>query len=272
MEPVADLPRSGSYEAPAARLAIRLIECLSASEQPLGVGELARRLESNNNMVFRLLHTLEDTGWIIRREDAKYEVGLRAFHYASMPIGRMSLSRAADGPLQRLWEQCQQSLYLGVVDGDRTLFLRHLDAVGDVRITGRPGGRYRMHCAAPGKVLLAFGDSALSDRMIAEGLPAQTAHTITDPVRLRQELAQIREVGWAVDAEEYSPGVICFAAPVFDVHDRLSGTVGVSVLTLHFSLDQLLNDLGPQVIAAANATSASLGATRSVHSPPIRNR
>lgn len=268
MDDPTELRRPASQEAPAARLAIRLLECLMASDQPLGVGELARRLESNNNMVFRLLRTLEDTAWIVRREDAKYESGLRAFHFASMPIGRMDLSRAAEGSLQRLSEQCGQSLYLGVVDGNRTLFLRHLDAVGDVRITGRPGGRYRMHCAAPGKVLLAFSGPALTGRIIAEGLPAQTKHTITDPERLDDELARIREVGWAVDAEEYSVGVVCFAAPIFDVYNQPIATVGTSVLTMHYSLDRLIQELGPLIVAAANATSTHLGSTRTIPGPP----
>jgi DNA-binding IclR family transcriptional regulator len=266
MPPEAD--GAPSYDAPAARLALMLVEVLCASDQPLGVAELARRLGSNPNMTFRLLRTLEDAGWILRRDDAKYEMGLRAFHFTSMPVGRMSLRRAADTPLRRLWEAFGESTYLGVVDGTRTLFLEHLDATGDIRLSARPGGRYRMHCAAPGKVLLAFSNPELADQVAAEGLDAQTVHTITTHEALQAELERIRARGYGLDREEYATGLICFAAPVFGVDDRLVGTIGVSVLTLRWSLERLCGELGPQVIAAANATSAGLGSSRRIDATP----
>lgn len=257
-----------NYDAPAARLALKLVEELCASDQPLGVTELARRLDTNPNMTFRLLRSLEDAGWILRREDAKYEMGLRAFHYTSMPVTRMGLRRAADAPLRRLWEANGESTYLGIVDGTRTLFLEHLDATGDIRLSARPGGRYRMHCAAPGKVLLAFSENDVVERVVAEGLDRQTDFTITDSAALATELARIRAQGYGLDCEEYATGLICCAAPVFGVDDRLQGAIGVSVLTLRWTLERLVGDLGPQVIAAANATSASLGSSRRITTVP----
>jgi DNA-binding IclR family transcriptional regulator len=259
-----------SYDAPAARLAVRLVEALCISDQPMGVSELARKIDSNPNMTFRLLHTLEDAGWILRREDAKYEMGLRAFHFTSMPVGRMGLRRAADAPVRRLWETFGESTYLGVVDGTRTLFLEHLDATGDIRLSARPGGRFRMYCAAPGKVLLAFSDPALAEAVVREGLEAQTAHTLVTREALYADLAAIRAQGFGLDREEYATGLICFAAPVFGVDDQVAGTIGVSVLTLHWSFERLCGELGPQVIAAANAASAALGSSRSVAAPITR--
>lgn len=267
--PKKTVPAGPSYDAPAARLAIQLVEVLCASEQPLGVGELARRLNSNTNMTFRLLRTLEESGWIRQRDDAKYEMGLRPFHFTSRPVGRMDLRRAADVPLRRLWDATGQSTYLGIVDGTRTLFIEHLDATGDISLRARPGGRYHMHCAAPGKVLLAFGDEALVRTVVAEGLPAQTGTTITTSGRLDEELARIRLAGYGLDDEEYADGLVCFAAPVFDVQDRLAGTIGLSVLTLHYTLERLHAELGPQVMAAANAISSILGSDRRIPDEPM---
>ncbi|MEI6646150.1 MAG: IclR family transcriptional regulator [bacterium] len=255
-----------TYDAPAARMVIRLIEELCNSEEPLGVTELVQRLKSNANMVFRLLHTLEDVGWIVRSGGTtpKYGMGLRPFHYTSKPIRRTNVRQAAELPLMALHQMTRQSCYLGIIDGTRTFMTEHLDALeGDIRLNAQPGGRHLMHCAAPGKVLLAYSPEAFLDRVIkAEGLPAQTDHTITSTAKLKKELATIRRNGYAMDREEFARGLICFAAPIFDVNNQLVGTVGISVLTLYYSLTQLEKELGPAVIEAANRISEALGAMR----------
>lgn len=255
-----------SYDAPAVRKAVLLIELLCESERSLGVSEISQALDINANMVFRLLKTLEEGGWIIRSaEGPKYSMSLRPFHFTSKVVKRMGLRTAADEPLKKLWEDTHESCYLGVIDGTRTLFLEHLDATGDVRIMATPGGRFLMHCAAPGKVLLAFSPEKFVEKVVKEeGLPAQTKNTIKALKALQKELELIRERGFATDDEEYSGGLFCFAAPVFNVKDELAGTIGVSVLSLYYSLERLIREIGPKVISAANTTSKSLGSTRQI--------
>ncbi len=255
-----------SYDAPAVRKAVLLIELLCESEKPLGVSEISQALDINSNMVFRLLKTLEEEGWLVRvAEGPKYSMSLRPFHFTSKTVRRMGLRTAADEPLKRLWEETHESCYLGIIDGTRTLFLEHLDATGDVRVMATPGGRFLMHCAAPGKVLLAFSPPEFTEKVVKkEGLPAQTKNTIKNLKTLQKELETIREQGYALDNEEYADGLYCFAAPVFNVKDELAGTIGISVLSLYYSLERMLKDLGPRVISTANAVSKSLGATRQI--------
>jgi DNA-binding IclR family transcriptional regulator len=163
-----------------------------------------------------------------------------------------------------LHQKTRQSCYLGIVDGTRTFMVEHLDALeGDIRLSAQPGGRHLMHCAAPGKVLLAFSPEAFVEQVLKiEGLPAQTEHTLTTVSKLKKELSTIRSAGYALDREEFARGLICFAAPLFDVNNQLVGTVGISVLTLYYSLTQLEKELGPAVIEAADRTSEALGAMR----------
>lgn len=251
-----------SYDAPAARNAIRLIEELCLSDKPLGVREIGRRLDLNSNMVFRLLKTLEAGEWLVTSDGgAKYTVGLRPFHFISKPVKRMTLVRAARDPLYELWEKSGQSCYLGIIRGTRTLFLEHMDAVDDVRLVANPGGLYLMHCAAPGKALLAFSDEDFVAKVIKEeGLPVQTRHTIKSQTALKKELAQIRKRGYALDLEEYAEGLICLAAPIFNYDEKLVGTIGLSVLTLYYSPERLEKELGPLVVSAARRITSALGA------------
>ena len=247
------------YFIPAVAKATELLEYLSASCVPLGVSELSRELGTNKNMVFRLLHTLQEQGWIVQEDGPKYRVSLRPFCCFSRPVQRMGLREATAVPLRELWEETGEACYLAILDDDRCLFVEHLDSTREVRAQGRVGGRYRLHSCAPGKVLLAHAGCKLIDRVVGDPLEQNTAATISSEDELRQELALVMDHGYALDLEEYSRGMMCLAAPVFDTDGQVAGALGITVLTIHYTQAELVSVLGPKVLRAATEASENLG-------------
>jgi len=248
-----------SYEIPAVKKAIALIEHLCGSDRPLGVTDTSRALGINKNMAFRLLRTLHAVGWLVKEKGPTYRMSLRPFHYASQPANRLDLRTAGLGPLERLWRETEESCYLGVLDEDRVLYLEHLDAVGDISIAGHVGGRYVLNCSAPGKVLLAHAGEELFERLAAEGFERHTERTLCDPDKLRENMEEVRRQGYALDIEEYARGLMCFAAPIYDYSDNVVGSVGVSVLTLYYTPQQMVENLGPKVMRTALTISLQVG-------------
>jgi DNA-binding IclR family transcriptional regulator len=249
------------YDVPAVRQVLRLIELLCDAEQPLGVSQIGQALGLNKSMIFRLLQTLHKEGWVIRHDEGPptYRMGLRPFHHLSKPVSRMNLMVASAGPMRALWQATGESIYLGVLDGDRVLYLEHLDGTRPAHISGKVGGRYALHCSAPGKVLLAGAGEEVLGPFLKAGLERQTRRTITDPAALRKELVQVQRQGHAVDIEEYAGGCICFAAPIRNYTGRVVGVVGTSVLTLHYTPEQMKRDLGPKILETAREISRALG-------------
>lgn len=252
-----------SYDVPAVRHAIRLLEVLGGSRHPLGVSEIARAIDSNKNMTYRLLSTLQDEGWVAAEEPGPgYRMTLVPFQVASRPLANMDLRTAAQPPMRELGEELGESTYLGILDDDAVLYIEHLDSRQDVRIAGRIGGRYPLHCTAPGKVLLAHAGEKHLAKIAEAGLERFTDNTLCDPAALAADLVAVRERGWALDNEEYGRGLLCFAAPIADHSHDVIGTVGISVTTLSHTLEELSNELGPKIIAAAHAISRRMGKNR----------
>ncbi len=253
-------PAPARYDVPAVRQVLQVIELLCESEQPLGVSQIGQALRMNKSMVFRLLQTLLRGGWVVRDEDRQsYRMGLRPFHYVSKPVSRMNLLVASEGPVRSLWQATGESTYLGVLDQDKVLYLEHLNATGTVQIAGKVGGRYTLHCSAPGKILLAHAGEDLLNQLIQRGLERQTRHTICQPVRLRNHLREVARQGYAMDLEEYAEGCLCFAAPIRNYTGKVVAVVGVSVLTLYYTAERLSRELGPKVRETARAVSLALG-------------
>jgi DNA-binding IclR family transcriptional regulator len=249
------------YDVPGLRAGIRISRLLCESPKPLGLAELCQASGLSKHMVYRCIQTLLAEGIIIETGSGpKYEPSLLSFHYNSLPVARMTVTRAAETPLHALWEALSECVYLGVPHENRVLYLIHHEGGRDIRAGGgRMGGRYFLHADGAGKVLAAYADDALRERLIAEGLERLTPNTHADRKDFLAEMARVRKRGCAVDNEEYIKGVICFSAPVFNYTGHVAGAICCSVLTIHYTLKELQETIGPKVLATAKRISATMG-------------
>jgi DNA-binding IclR family transcriptional regulator len=79
-----------------------------------------------------------------------------------------------------------------------------------------------LHATGSGKLLLAFlPEQELKSYLGSMRLERFTGSTITDPQRLCEELARIRDQGASFDLEEYGNGVRCISVPVQDASRRV---------------------------------------------------
>ena len=138
-----------------------------------------------------------------------------------------------------------------------------------VPLTVAPGQRMPLHAGAAGKTLLAHLPKDTVDRRLAGDLTRYTPRTITDPRRLRSELARIRRQGWAQDRGEYSPSIHAFAAPILD---RYGGHCGGVVFHSHrgAATGHMEKHASPSV-AAAKALSNRFQAFSSTRKPSSRH-
>jgi DNA-binding IclR family transcriptional regulator len=166
--------------------------------------------------------------------------------------------RLARQTLERVAGQTQEGVHLEVLDGTETVLVQHVKGTQLVAIDFQVGDRSQLHCTSIGKALLAFQDEAFIDAVLSSGLPALTAHTITDPGHLRQELGIVREQGYAIDDRETDDDMRCISVPVFerDVPARmgLSCSGPASRYTLEY-----LERLSEPLLAASRDLSEKLG-------------
>ena len=72
-----------------------------------------------------------------------------------------------------------------------------------------------------------------------------TATTITSAESLRDELAKVRELGYAFDDEELDLGVRCIAAPIRDYTRRIVGAISISGPTMRVSNERIEKRIDP---------------------------
>lgn len=247
-----------SVLAPAVDAAVKVIEFIAEESSDVGISEICRGTGLNKNMVFRILNTLEDQGWVYCGNQ-KYGLTLRPFRITSKALSKQALNNAAYLHIHKLWQETGESTYLSILKNEKVLYLQHFDGIGDVRVAGRVGGEYDIHCSAPGKALLAYAGADYIDNYLKKGLEKRTSNTITDEAGLRKELETIRMNGYATDREEFGNGITCVAAPVFDYTGTAVGAVGCSAFTINGDSESVVRRLLSPVLEAAEEISVCLG-------------
>jgi DNA-binding IclR family transcriptional regulator len=223
--PTAVAERSGSGVQSVER-AIAILKSFSFERPERGVGELSRELGLHKSTVSRLMTTLERGGLLTRNpETQRYRLGIDLIGLAAQVAGYMDVREVARPYLRRLADECQESVNLVVLDmpasgrGQRAQVVnleQFVPPARQVKNIGRVGRRMPPHCTAAGKVLLAYLTSEERKQLLPASLEAFTAHTITARQELQEELARVREQGYATVQEELEEGLNAVAAPIRD--------------------------------------------------------
>jgi DNA-binding IclR family transcriptional regulator len=274
--------------------AVALLDTLAASESGLGVNELARRIGVNASTASRLLATLQESGLVSRDAGSgPYRLGLRLVTLADRVLAQQDVRTLARPLLVRLVDDTGETATLSLPGDQAAITVDFVPSPSSVVSMARVGRPSVPHATAAGKVMLAFADGApvaaegsgdtddagveAAARAVeaaeydppaaeheqlpdaGERLPAFTEQTITDPIRLAIELADVRRWGWAEAAGEREPDLAALAAPVFGRDGGLVAILGLQGPAARLPAEKRAA-LSEPLVAAAAELGAALGA------------
>ncbi|MBU6260969.1 MAG: IclR family transcriptional regulator [Burkholderiales bacterium] len=193
-----------------------LLELIAAKDQRLSLRDLADATGWPKPTLHRMLHQLEMAG-LLQREDGgrQYGTGTRLRRLAENLLLNDSLHGARHAVLRHLVDEIGESCNLTVLSGDEVVYLDRVETAAPLRFYLHPGSRVPVHCSASGKVFLAQMSPAQRRRLLhAAPLARYTPKTLTDFDALEAEVGQVAAAGYALDDEEFLPGLLCIAVPV----------------------------------------------------------
>ncbi|WP_424214288.1 IclR family transcriptional regulator [Streptomyces sp. BI20] len=193
--------------------AARVLGAFEGAEPRLSLTEVVRRSGIPRSSAHRILDQLVQLRWL-DRDGRDYRMGLGMLELGALASHHNRLRRAALPWLHELHEQTGRLVHLSVLDGADVVCLERIGGADSSAVPSRVGGRLPAHCTAVGKAILAFGEPAAAESVLARGLRPRTPRTVTRASALRAELAAVRERGVAFDREECVRGVCCVAAPL----------------------------------------------------------
>jgi DNA-binding IclR family transcriptional regulator len=238
---------------------LRVLDLFTVDRPSWSVSEVARELGMPTATAHRIIRALEGRSYLTRI-DSRYRLGFAAVDLGRRAMASVDLRSRLGAVLRDLGRATGETVLLTVYDETRngSLCIDRIEATHDLRLTIQIGRVTPIHAGASAKALLAFLDEPIVTDVVAQPLANLAAGTITDPEKLRKELARIRRRGWASSYEENNMGAWGLAAPIL-VNGLPVASVGLAAPTARWS-KVAVRDLAKLVVAAARDAEAQLGA------------
>ena len=249
--------RDDKYYSKVIGRALDILALLRQQEHPLGLAEIAATVGLAKSSAFRLLHTLEVSGYAERTGDGAYRLSsdLQMWGHGQRVT---VLVDAAMPHLRTLSREFGETVTLAMHFDNRIEVVATLDSPHLIRMANTVGRILPPHASSLGKAITAFqADETVERLRRSYGNHRFTVHTITDEVALKQEYERVRAEGFSTDAEESVLEGCCFGAPI-------SGPDAQVIAALSLSLPKMrLRDKAMQkkIIAAVREAATHTGRT-----------
>jgi len=212
------------YKAPTVKKAFQILRLISRADHGIRISNLSKDLGLSKSTVHGITAALEEQGAIIRDLRTKrYTLGLTLFELGRAAYSRIDLKDLARPVMEDLMEKAEESVFLGVKNGNRVTIIDIVESMHDLKITSPIGTSLPLLAGATGKVFLAsMEEKEVKSLLRLNQLPRYTENTITDLEHYLTEIRTVCEKGYATDDEEYISGVRALAAPVREINHLMS--------------------------------------------------
>lgn len=239
--------------------AMKILSAFSLEEPELGVIEISKKVGLYKSTVSRFLETLRSEDFVRKNPDTgKYRLGMKLFYLGKIPVDQLDISQYAKPHLKHLSQKFDETVSLAIYDNENIISIDRIMSTKQVAMRPR-GLTAPFHCSALGRAIVAYLPGEEVDKLINKhGLPPYTSKTITDPEKLKDNLKQIREQGYAFDNEEHENWLKCIAVPIKDYSGGIAGSISISVPSERLT-EELFRDILSTLLEISEIVSRELG-------------
>lgn len=183
---------------------------LLLGERPeLRLTEVSEYLGVASSTAHRLLAMLSYRGFVRQDERSRvYQPGTALTGVAFAILQRFDFRSVLRPFLERLNTELRETVHLGLLDGPVVRFVDAIESPQAVRVASRLGRSMPAPSTSTGKAMLAeLAPAELHALFPGEDLEGLTENSLRTRTALEQQLATVRERGYATSSEESEQGV-----------------------------------------------------------------
>ncbi|MBH0008090.1 IclR family transcriptional regulator [Salinibacterium sp. SWN1162] len=238
------------------RRAARIVDSIAL--RPASVSELAEEFGVHRSTMFREVQSLEEVGYLRKRKNGEYVLGLHLIALAHQASDSLDLREIAHDRLVKLHRTVGNTLHLAALVDHSIVYVDKVEDTSGVRMYSRIGSPARPYCSGVGKAILAELSASDRDAVLRDTVwEPFTAKTLTTRPELDAELERVAARGWAVDDGEFEDFVNCIAVPIYGPTGVI-GALSNTAIRMAADLNALRAHL-PLLQSVAREISAELG-------------
>lgn len=240
---------------------LNMLEILSQQSEPVRLQEIADLCSLNSSTALRFITALQRKHYVAQDIDSgRYYCTLKICALAENVRSSLSIRKVALPYMHNIAHVFAESCNLSIVDNMQVLYVETANGPNKTLIsTSRIGHVAPLHCTGIGKLFMSeYTPLQLEQIFQVTGLKKLTEKTIVEEDALRQELALVRQRGYALDDEECEIGVRCVAVPVRDYTGQIIAGLSVSGPAVRMSNEHIFAHL-EYLLQMAEQVSTQMG-------------
>jgi len=222
------------------------------------VTELAAKTDLTRATARRFLITLMQLGYV-ESDGRIFRLTPKVLELGYSFLSGLGFPDVALPHLERLVAEVDESSEASVLDGHDIVYVARVPSTAVMSLVVNVGARMPAHATAMGRVLLAgLSGADLAQYLETAELRRFLPRTVTDPNKLREQIDQVREDGFAIVDQELEEGLVAVAAPVHGRDGRVVGAINLSTHVLRRSVESVRGELVEPLLATARRIESDL--------------
>lgn len=235
--------------------ALAIFDAYDNDHLSLSLQEIAERIRMPKTTAFRLVNTLERTGFLVRMDNQRYCLSLKLARLGGLVRSTLSILEIARPVMLQVNEQVSETIALNAVLGNERMVLDAVDTPSPLMSMARPGERQPLLLGASGRILMAYMKPEVLDAV----LKANVRGADFDRAAFDREIARFRRQGYGITRGQRVPGLTAIAVPIFDIHDEVKYSLALTGPSVR--IDPRDQELADVMVTAGRAISSRLGAS-----------
>ncbi len=237
--------------------AFQVLEAFRDTHRTMSMAEIARAAQLDRSATQRLVHTMEQLGYIRRLPDtALYGLAPRVLTLSYNYLRSRELIERASPYLLDISRTLGETSNLQELDGHEIVFLARFPGKHLVNVDFAVGYRLPAVFTASGRAILSqIHPAARRDIIRATPKNPITPYTETDPKLLMSRIEDAARKGYSIVMNQTLVGDISVAAAVTDHYGHPVAAINVAVPTTRWTLEKAEEQLVPHVQLAATSIS-----------------
>ncbi|WP_435156308.1 IclR family transcriptional regulator [Haladaptatus sp. DFWS20] len=229
----------------------RIIEYLRENG-PVTLSKITDDLELPMSTAHVHLSTLVENEYVIK-SDREYRCSLRFLHIGGELRDKFSLFQAAKDEVDELSDTLGEYANVGTIENGYMVQLYKSRNSSSIDDNAPLGSHLYLHSTGLGKAMLSqLSQERLNMILDLRGLPQLTPTTITDRQALEEELADIRDRGYAVNRSEHFTGVCAVAVPILSENNEVIGAISASGPISRMGNERIEDEIAPALFDKQN--------------------
>jgi IclR family pca regulon transcriptional regulator len=237
--------------------AFQVLEAFRDTRRTMTMAEIARAARLDRSATQRLVHTMEQLGYLHRMPDAAiYGLAPKVLTLSYNYLRSRELIERASPYLLDISRTLGETSNLQELDGHEIVFLARFPGKHLVNVDFQVGYRLPAVFTASGRAMLSRLDPARQRELIARTpLDPVTPYTEADPGRLQARIAEAAKKGYAIVMNQTLVGDISVAAAITDYRGRPIAAINIAVPTTRWTIEKAEEQLVPHVQLVATSIS-----------------